>query len=86
MYVDGLEIREDPTAAKKKIGYLHEQPPLYMEMTVEEYLNFVYELRKCDLPGTAHLQEICDVVKISEVGGGVMRNLSKGYKQRVGIA
>ncbi len=86
VYVDGIEILENPTEAKKKIGYLPEQPPLYMEMTVEEYLNFVYELRKCDLPRAAHLAEICEVVKISDVRGRVIRNLSKGYKQRVGIA
>lgn len=86
VYVDGIEILADPTAAKKKIGYLPEQPPLYMEMTVEEYLHFVYELRGCTLPRDKHLAEICDVVKITEVRGRVIRNLSKGYKQRVGIA
>lgn len=86
VYVDGIEILEDPTEAKKKIGYLPEQPPLYMEMTVEEYLGFVYELRKCTLPRAEHLAEICEVVKISDVRGRVIRNLSKGYKQRVGIA
>ena len=86
VYIDGTEILEDPTAAKKKIGYLPEQPPLYMEMTVGEYLDFVYELRKCTLPRAKHLAEICEVVKISDVRGRVIRNLSKGYKQRVGIA
>lgn len=86
VYVDGTEILEDPTTAKKKIGYLPEQPPLYMEMTVGEYLDFVYELRACDLPRKEHLAEICDVVRISDVRGRVIRNLSKGYKQRVGIA
>ena len=86
VYIDGTEILEDPTGAKKKIGYLPEQPPLYMEMTVGEYLDFVYELRKCTLPRAKHLAEICEVVKISDVRGRVIRNLSKGYKQRVGIA
>ena len=86
VYVDGIEILENPTEAKKKIGYLPEQPPLYMEMTVDEYLNFVYELRKCTLPRAEHLAEICEVVKITDVRGRVIRNLSKGYKQRVGIA
>ena len=86
VYIDGTEILEDPTTAKKKIGYLPEQPPLYMEMTVGEYLDFVYELRACDLPRKEHLAEICDVVRISDVRGRVIRNLSKGYKQRVGIA
>lgn len=86
VYIDGDEILENPTAAKKKIGYLPEQPPLYMEMTVEEYLHFVYELRGCTLPRAAHLADICEVVKITDVRGRVIRNLSKGYKQRVGIA
>ncbi len=86
VYVDGIEILENPTAAKKKIGYLPEQPPLYMEMTVGEYLDFVYELRGCELPREQHLADISEVVKISDVRGRVIRNLSKGYKQRVGIA
>lgn len=86
VYVDGDEILENPTAAKKKIGYLPEQPPLYMEMTVDEYLDFVYELRGCTLPRKQHLADICDVVKITDVRARVIRNLSKGYKQRVGIA
>ncbi len=86
VYVDGDEILEKPEAVKKKIGYLPEQPPLYMEMTVNEYLNFVYELRGCDLPRQAHLDEICTAVKIRDVRDRVIRNLSKGYKQRVGIA
>lgn len=86
VYIDGDEILENPTAAKKKIGYLPEQPPLYMEMTVDEYLNFVYELRGCTLPRKQHLADICDVVKITDVRARVIRNLSKGYKQRVGIA
>jgi len=86
VYIDGDEILENPTAAKKKIGYLPEQPPLYMEMTVGEYLEFVYELRGCTLPKKAHLDDICETVKIKGVWGRVIRNLSKGYKQRVGIA
>ena len=86
VYVDGIEILEKPEEAKKKIGYLPEQPPLYMEMTVWEYLNFVYELRGCDLPRKAHLSDVCDTVKIRDVKNRVIRNLSKGYKQRVGIA
>lgn len=86
VYVDGDEILENPTSAKKKIGYLPEQPPLYMEMTVDEYLQFVYELRGCTLPRQKHLEDICEVVKITDVRARVIRNLSKGYKQRVGIA
>lgn len=86
VYIDGTEILEKPEEAKKKIGYLPEQPPLYMEMTVGEYLNFVYELRGCDLPRKAHIEDVCRVVKIYDVYNRVIRNLSKGYKQRVGIA
>ncbi len=84
--IDGVDILEYPTEAKKMVGYLPEQPPLYLDMTVDEYLNFVYELKHCTLPRAAHLSEICDVVKIKDVRARVIRNLSKGYRQRVGIA
>ena len=84
--VDGVDILEHPLEAKKMIGYLPEQPPLYLDMTVDEYLNFVYELKCCKLNRQKHLAEICEVVKIKDVRGRVIRNLSKGYRQRVGIA
>lgn len=84
--VDGIDILTDPLGAKKLIGYLPEQPPLYPDMTVAEYLNFCYDLKGCTLPRRPHLNEICDVVKISDVKGRLIKNLSKGYKQRVGIA
>ena len=86
VWIDGTEILENPTEAKKKIGYLPEQPPLYPEMTVEEYLNFVYELRACTLPKKAHIDEVLAATRITDVRGRVIRNLSKGYKQRVGIS
>ena len=86
VWIDGTEILENPTEAKKKIGYLPEQPPLYPEMTVEEYLNFVYELRACTLPKKAHIAEVLAATRITDVRGRVIRNLSKGYKQRVGIS
>ena len=86
VWIDGTEILENPTEAKKKIGYLPEQPPLYPEMTVEEYLNFVYELRACTLPRKAHIDEVLAATRITDVRGRVIRNLSKGYKQRVGIS
>ena len=73
-------------SAKKQIGYLPELPPLYLEMTVKEYLNFIYDLKNCKLNRAKHLKEICDTVKISDVYNRVIRNLSKGYRQRVGIA
>ncbi len=84
--IDGIDILEDPVRAKKLIGYLPEQPPLYMDMTVMEYLKFVYRLKKCKLPIISHLNEICRLVKIEEVKNRLIRNLSKGYKQRVGVA
>ena len=84
--VDGLNVLDDPLEVKRRIGYLPEQPPLYLDMTVEEYLIFVYNLKGCKFNRTKHLEEICEVVKIQDVFHRVIRNLSKGYKQRVGIA
>lgn len=84
--INGVDILEDPVAAKKDICYLPEQPPLYLDMTVDEYLGFVYSLKKCRLPKKSHLDEICGLVKITDVRGRVIRNLSKGYRQRVGLA
>ena len=84
--VDGVDIAEDPLAAKRKIGYLPEQPPVYPEMTVEEYLNFVYDLKGVKLPREAHLSDIMSAVKLRDVQKRLIRNLSKGYRQRVGIA
>ncbi len=84
--IDGVDILDEPLKAKKDIGFLPEIPPLYLEMTVLEYLNFVYDLKGCKLPRKQHLQEICEVVKIWDVGKRLIKNLSKGYRQRVGIA
>ena len=84
--VDGLNVLDEPLEVKRRIGYLPEQPPLYLDMTVEEYLIFVYNLKGCTLNRTKHLEEICEVVKIQDVFKRVIRNLSKGYRQRVGIA
>lgn len=84
--IGGVDILEDPAKAKEKIGYLPEFPPLYQDMTVKEYLNFIFDLKKCKLPREPHLQEICAKVKISDVYGRVIKHLSKGYKQRVGLA
>ena len=86
VYINGVNILEDPIAAKKDIGFLPEQPPLYSEMTVKEYLDFVYELKGCELDKKAHLDEIISVTKLGEVKDRLIRNLSKGNKQRVGIA
>ena len=84
--INGIDILENPIEAKKNIGYLPELPPLYLEMTVKEYLNFVYDMRGCKLDREKHLKDICDTVKITDVINRVIRNLSKGYRQRVGIA
>ncbi|MBQ8341470.1 MAG: ATP-binding cassette domain-containing protein [Clostridia bacterium] len=84
--VDGLNVLDEPLEVKRRIGYLPEQPPLYPDMTVEEYLIFVYNLKGCTLNRAKHLEEICEVVKIKDVYKRLIRNLSKGYKQRVGIA
>ena len=85
-YINGINILDDPIAAKKCIGFLPEQPPVYPEMTVKEYLDFVYELKSCELEREPHLAEILSVVKLTDVKDRLIRNLSKGYKQRVGIA
>ncbi len=86
--IGGANILENPTESKKLIGYLPEQPPLYMDMTVKEYLNFVYDLKGCRLNRKKHLEEICRVVKITDDynKNRLIKNLSKGYKQRVGLA
>ena len=84
--INGINILDNPLEAKKLIGYLPEQPPLYPDMTVEEYLNFTYDLKGCTLNREKHLEEICDVVKIKDVYKRLIGNLSKGYRQRVGIA
>ena len=83
--INGVDILEDPIKAKANIGYLPEIPPLYVDMTVDSYLGFMYDLKKCKLPRKAHLKEICDLCKISNVRHRLIRNLSKGYKQRVGL-
>lgn len=84
--VGGIDMLENPIEAKKLIGFLPEQPPLYQDMTVLEYLNFVYDLKSCDLDRDAHIDEVMSVVRISDVKHRLIKNLSKGYKQRIGIA
>lgn len=84
--IDGHEILEDPIEVKKRIGYLPEHPPLYLDMTVKDYLGFMFDLKKVKLPKKQHIEEICNVVRISDVYNRVIKNLSKGYRQRVGLA
>lgn len=86
--VNGTDVLECPLEAKKMIGYLPEQPPLYQEMTVWEYLSFVYDLKKVKLniPKGEHIEDVMKTVSISDVKKRKIKNLSKGYKQRVGFA
>lgn len=85
--INGHDILEEPEEAKKSIGYLPEVPPLYMEMTVLEYLKFAAELKK--IPKQERENQISDVMEmvgITEMKQRLIKNLSKGYKQRVGLA
>ena len=84
--INGKDIMEEPAAVKKMIGYLPEQPPLYNDMTVEKYLEFMFKLKKVRLPMKEHISKICEDVKISDVRNRIIKNLSKGYRQRVGLA
>ena len=85
--VDGLSVLDNPEKAKQKIGYLPEMPPLYTDMTVNEYLNFVCDLKKVPMSKKAEMiTKITKQVRINDVRKRLIRNLSKGYKQRVGIA
>ena len=84
--INGADILEEPKKAKANIGYLPEIPPLYLDMTVDAYLSFMFDLKKCKLPRKAHLKDVCDLCKISDVRHRIIKNLSKGYKQRVGLA
>ncbi len=85
--IGGFDIFEEAEQAKRLIGYLPEQPPLYMDMTPREYLTFVAKLKK--IPGRQipeALDHVMDMTQIHEVADRLMKNLSKGYRQRVGIA
>ena len=84
--VDGCEILEDPIGAMSKIGYLPEIPPLYPDMVVRKYLVFMFDLKKVTLPKKEHIEEVCKVARITDVANRLIKNLSKGYKQRVGLA
>lgn len=84
--INGIDILDEPIKAKAQIGYLPELPPLYLDMTVNSYLNFVYDLKKCHLPRRSHLQDVCSLCKITDVRKRIIKHLSKGYRQRVGLA
>ena len=85
--IGGKDMLADPRACKRMIGYLPEKPPLYDEMTVEDYLTFVSELREVvKKANKAHVDEIIGLCALKEVRHRVIGHLSKGYRQRVGIA
>ena len=84
--IDGIDILENPKGAKAKIGYLPEIPPLYQDMTVRRYLEFIFDLKKVRMPKKDHIGEVMEIVKITDVSDRVIKNLSKGYRQRVGLA
>ena len=84
--VEGVDILSDPKGAKACIGYLPEVPPLYPDMTVQRYLSFIFDLKRVRLPKAEHIREVMTIVKVDDVAGRVIRNLSKGYRQRVGLA
>ncbi len=85
--IGGFDIFEEAQQAKKLIGYLPEQPPLYLDRTPREYLTFVARakgIRESDIPN--QLSHVMAVTQIQDVADRLIKNLSKGYKQRVGIA
>lgn len=85
--INGYDILEAPQQAKACIGYLPENPPLYLDMTVIEYLKFVADLKGVEKSGRiAELARIMKMVRITDVSERLIKNLSKGYRQRVGIA
>lgn len=85
--IDGIDIMKEPQKAKKRIGYLPEIPPLYMDMTVEEYMRFASELKGIPrAERTGETAKVLELVKLSDVSKRLIKNLSKGYRQRVGLA
>ena len=84
--IDGKDVLEQPQQTRKNMGYLPEIPPLYEDMTVKEYLYFIYDLKKCKLPKISHMKDICSLIGLNDVYGRLIKNLSKGYRQRVGFA
>lgn len=85
--INGHDILKEPEEAKKCIGYLPELPPLYMDMTVKEYLAFVADLKQLEKSlRKRYVEEAMETTGTTEVAGRMIRNLSKGYRQRVGFA
>ena len=85
--VDGFSVTKEPEKAKRCIGYLPELPPLYMDMTVDEYLRFAAQLKKVPKSEReAQVDRVAEMTGVDQVLGRLIRNLSKGYRQRVGLA
>ncbi|NLK68249.1 MAG: ATP-binding cassette domain-containing protein [Clostridiaceae bacterium] len=85
--VDGYDIMDQPREVKRRIGYLPELPPLYLDMTVTDYLDFCASLKEVDKKQwKSQKEDIMELVKIAHVQHRLTRNLSKGYRQRVGLA
>lgn len=85
--INGYDILKNPEQAKKSIGYLPELPPVYPDMTVYEYLRFVAELKKVKKnERQVQIEDVMKQTQIEDVKGRLIKNLSKGYKQRVGLA
>lgn len=85
--IDGHDVQQDPEGAKKCIGYLPELPPLYMDMTVKEYLRFAAELKKVPkMERGEQVQRVMDMTGITDMQDRLIKNLSKGYRQRAGLA
>lgn len=85
--IDGKDIQKDPEEAKRSIGYLPELPPLYVDMTVREYLEFVAELKKVPKKERKQqIDEVMEMTQITDMQQRLIKNLSKGYRQRVGLA
>jgi ABC-2 type transport system ATP-binding protein len=84
--INDAEILKNPKEAKKQIGYLPEIPPLYPDMTVRKYLEFMFSIKKVKLPKKEHIDEVLSVTKLADHQNRIIKNLSKGYKQRVGLA
>jgi len=97
--INGIDMAEESEKAKRSIGYLPETPPLYADMKASEYLDFIYDIKKAEariapngsrkerkLQKQRHLEEICSRTGIEDVQSRLIKNLSKGYKQRIGLA
>ncbi len=86
VFAEGISLSENPVAFKRLIGYLPEQPPLYSEFTVYEYLSLVLKMKNTGINAEEHINEIIQNFGLSSVKNRLIRNLSKGYKQRTGLA